>query len=169
MTVATRSTTRVGTYVHTTIHLAGLIVSGAQELLLALGIRPGRLISSHDTYERAFRTWLEERSLQTVRFECYKPSGTLFGFFEFDVVYSAADGSARFVDSQPRVRRAYDQFGRAPAGSWFEVICTFRYAHTDIDGWTPLYRPLARGSDSRHFGTYGSGPGATVGLRFTSA
>ena len=120
-----------------------------------------------ETDEQAIRNWITEGSLDTVILECQPPTGPAKPVIEFPVTYTATGaGDGEFTASRARMARFRAKLDRVPAGTTFRLVCTFNGPHTSQEGWNPTTRASTSQLRSLTFGTVGSGPHASAGLRY---
>jgi len=162
-TTSTYSYTRV----HTATHLTEVILGSIGDILADLGIRTGPLHDEWVTNENAIKAWITEGSLDQVVLECHPPTGPANPVIEFPVTYTATGtGDAEFTTSRARLARFLAKLTRVPAGTTFKLVCIFNGPRTPQVGWSPTTRASTSGLQSLSFGTVGSAPHASAGLRY---
>jgi hypothetical protein len=155
------------TRTHTATHLTDVILGTISDILADLGISIARLRDDWEQNENAIKAWIEEGSLDTVVLECHRPSGTLASVIEFPVSYTASgDGNAEFTASRARAARFRAKLDRVPTGTTYRLFCTFRGPRTSQPGWGPGQRASIEGLRGITFGTLGSAPHASTGMRY---
>ena len=163
----TTTATYTYTRVHTATHLTDVILGTIGDILADLGINTGPLHSRWETNENAIKAWIKEGSLDTVVLECQPPSGAAKPVFEFPVEYTATGtGNAEFTASRARLARFLAKLNRVPAGTTFRLVCTFNGPSSEQPGWSATTRAATTGLQSLTFGTIGSAPHASAGLRY---
>jgi len=162
-TTATHSYTRV----HTATHLTEVILGTIGDILADLGIYTGPLQAQWATNENAVKAWIAEGSLAMVVLECHPPTGPAKPVIEFPVAYTATGtGDAQFTTSRARLARFLAKLDRVPAGTTFGLVCTFNGTHSAQPGWSATTRASTTGLQGLTFGTIGTAPHASAGLRY---
>jgi hypothetical protein len=152
---------------HTATHLTDIILGAITEILADLGINMDRLHRDWEQNENAIKAWIEEGSLDTVVLECHQPWGTVVPVIEFPVSYTTSgDGNAEFTASRARLARFRAKLDRVPAGTTYKLLCTYNGPCSDQPGWGPGQRASIGGLHSITFGTLGSAPHASTGMRY---
>lgn len=137
------------------------------DILADLRIDLTRLYRDWTQDESAIATWIEEGSLQEVVLECHQPNGTVTPVLEFPVAYlNSGVGDAAFTSDRAALARYRAKLDRVPAGTTFTLLCSFSGPHSDQPGWGPGTRASVAGLRSSRFGTLGSAPHASVGMRY---
>ncbi|ESZ99762.1 hypothetical protein E0F15_08710 [Frankia sp. B2] len=155
------------TRAHTATHLTDIILGTITDILADLKIDTTLFGRDWKQNEDAIKAWIEEGSLDTVVLECHQPSGTVAPVIEFPVSYTAGgNGNAEFTASRARAARFRAKFDRVPTGTTHRLICTFNAPHTPQPGWGPGQRASTDGLQSITFGTLGSAPRASTGMRY---
>lgn len=155
------------TRTHTATHLTDVILGAITEILADLGINMDRLHRDWVQNENAIKAWIEEGSLDTVVLECHQPSGAVVPVIEFPVSYTTSgDGDAEFTASRARLARFRAKLDRVPAGTTYKLLCTYNWPSSDQPGWGPGQRASIGGLRSITFGTLGSAPHASTGMRY---
>ncbi|MEN8650585.1 hypothetical protein ABCR94_08100 [Streptomyces sp. 21So2-11] len=155
------------TRAHTATHLTDVILGTITDILADLGIDMDRLHHDWMQNENAIKAWIEEGSLDTVVVECRQPSGTVAPVIEFPVSYTTSgDGNAEFTASRARAARFRAKFDQVPTGTTHRLFCTFNGPRTPQPGWGPGQRASTDGLRSITFGTLGSAPHASTGMRY---
>lgn len=152
---------------HTATHLTEVILGTIANILAELGIKLDPLYRDWEQDENAIKAWIDEGSLAQVILECHRPSGTVNPVFEFPVSYTTSGtGDAEFTASRARLARFRAKLDRVPAGTTYRLFCTFNRLHTPQPGWSPGTRANTEGLRSITFGTLGTAPQASAGLRY---
>jgi hypothetical protein len=152
---------------HTATHLTGVILGAIGDIIADLGISTSQLIRNWETNERAINFWIAEGSLEQVILECHQPSGAVVPVIEFPVSYKAdGTGNAEFTASRARLARFRAKLDRVPAGTTCQIVCTFTGPRTPQSGWGPASRASTDGLRGITFGTLGSAPHASAGMRY---
>ncbi|MEU4145320.1 hypothetical protein [Streptomyces parvulus] len=155
------------TRTHTATHLTDVILGTITDILADLGINMDRLHRDWVQNENAIKAWIEEGSLDTVVLECHQSSGAVAPVIEFPVSYTTAgDGNAEFTASRARAARFRAKFDQVPAGTTYRLFCTFNGLRTPQPGWGPGQRSSTDGLRGITFGTLGSAPHASTGMRY---
>ncbi|MFH8364445.1 hypothetical protein ACH4FV_33295 [Streptomyces anulatus] len=155
------------TRAHTATHLTDVILGTITDILADLGINMDRLHRDWVQNEKAIKAWIEEGSLDTVVVECRQPSGTVAPVIEFPVSYTTSgDGNAEFTASRARAARFRAKFDQVPTGTTHRLFCTFNGPRTPQPGWGPGQRTSTDSLRSITFGTLGSAPHASTGMRY---
>lgn len=155
------------TRAHTATHLTDVILGTITDILAELGINMDRLHRDWVPNENAVKTWIEEGSLGTVVLECHQPSGAVAPVIEFPVSYTTSgDGNAEFTASRARAARFRAKFDQVPARTTYRLFCTFNGPRTPQPGWGPGHRASVDGLRGITFGTLGSAPHASTGMRY---
>ena len=155
------------TRAHTATHLTDVILGTITDILADLGINMDRLHRDWAQNENAIKAWIEEGSLAAVVLECHQPSGTVVPVIEFPVSYTASgDGNAEFTASHARLARFRAKLDRVPADTTYKLVCTFNGYRTPQPGWGPGQRASIDGLRGITFGTLGSAPHASTGMRY---
>jgi len=163
----TATVTYAYTRVHTATHLTDIILGTIGDILADLRISTGPLNELWEANENAIKAWITEGCLDAVLVECQPPYGRAKPVFEFPVEYAASGtGDAEFTASRARFARFLAKLDRVPAGTTFRLVCTFNGPHSIQPGWDRTTRASTSGLDSITFGTLGSGPHASAGLRY---
>jgi hypothetical protein len=155
--------TRINTRTHTATHLADVVLGCLGDLLAHMGIDASRFQRNFDQNENAISAWIEEGSLAEIVLECHRPNGAIEPIFEFPVTYDS--GGSGFIDARAAFGRYLSKVTSAPAGSRYELICTFNGEHTPQTGWDPANRASTQNLRSTSLGTLGQGPHAGVSGR----
>ncbi|MFE9806739.1 hypothetical protein [Streptomyces sp. NPDC005548] len=155
------------TRAHTATHLTDVILGTISDILADLGINMDRLHREWEQNENAIKAWIEEGSLDTVVLECHQPWGTVAPVIEFPVSYTTAgEGNAEFTASRARAARFRAKLDRVPMGTTYRLFCTFSGPRTPQPGWGPGQRASIDGLRGINFGTLGSAPHASTGMRY---
>ncbi len=155
------------TRVHTATHLTGVILGTIGDILADLGISHSGFTRNWEQNENAIQAWITEGSLDQVVLECHQPSGTVDPVIEFPVTYTAAGtGDAEFTASRARLARFRAKLDRVPAGTTYQLFCTFSGPYTPQPGWSPGTRSSTDGLRGITFGTLGRAPHASAGMRY---
>lgn len=163
----TSTYTYTRTRTHTATHLTDVILGTITDILSDLGVNMDRLHRDWVQNENAIKAWIEEGSLDTVVLECHQLSGAVAPVIEFPVSYTTSgDGNAEFTASRARAARFRAKFDRVPAGTTYRLFCTFDGPCTEQSGWDPGQRASTDGLRGITFGTLGSAPHASAGMRY---
>ncbi|MBS1891565.1 MAG: hypothetical protein JST59_09740 [Actinobacteria bacterium] len=162
MSTATATTTY--TYTQTATYLSDVIMGTIGDVLALLGITPDGP-SRWDRDQSAIAAWIEEQSLKMVVLECRRPDGKVRPIFEFPVTYKST-GEGEFENSRAAMARAHAKISSVPAGTTYQLFCTYRSAHTSQPGWGPGTRASTEGLRSTSFGTLAEAPHASAGARY---
>lgn len=155
------------TRTHTATHLTDVILGTISGILADLGINTASLTRDWVITETGIKAWIIEESLNAVVVECHQPSGAVAPVIEFPVSYHASgDGNAAFTASQARLARFLAKLDRVPAGTTFQLFCTFKRPRTPQPGWGTGQLTGTQGLRSIAFGTLGSAPHASAGMRY---
>lgn len=155
------------TRVHTATHLTEVILGTISDILADLGINMDRFHRDWEQNENAIKVWITEGSLEQVVMECHRPSGAIDPIIEFPVTYTTTGtGDAAFTASRARLARFRAKLDRVPAGTTYRLFCTFNGAHSPQDGWGPGTRASTDGLRGITFGTLGTAPDASAGMRY---
>lgn len=155
------------TRTHTATHLTDVILGTIADILADLGIDMDRLRRDWVQNENAIKAWIEENSLDTVVLECHQPSGAVMPVIEFPVSYTASgDGNPTFTASRARAARFRAKLDRVPADTTYQLFCTFNGPRTAQPGWGPGQRASTDGLRGITFGSLGSAPHASAGMRY---
>ena len=155
------------TRTHTATHLTDVILGTITDILADLGIDMDRFNGEWVENENAIKAWIEEGCLDTVVVECHQPSGTVAPVIEFPVSYTTSgDGNAEFTTSRARAARFRAKFDQVPTGTTHRLFCTFNGPRTPQPGWGPGHRASIDGLRGITFGTLGSAPHASTGMRY---
>lgn len=155
------------TRTHTATHLTDVILGTITDILADLGINMDRLHHQWTQNENAIKAWIEEGSLDTVVLECHQPSGAVAPVIEFPVSYTTSgNGNAEFTASRARAARFRAKLDQVPAGTAYRLFCTFNGSRTPQPGWGPGQRASIDGLRGISFGTLGSAPHASTGMRY---
>jgi Bacterial HORMA domain 2 len=164
-TVSTHNITFTRT--HTATYLTEVILGTISDILAHLGITTSQFTRDWDTNETAINAWIAEGSLEQVILECHQPSGTVDPAIEFPVTYTAAGtADAQFTASRARLARFLAKLNTVPAGTTYQLFCTFTGPHTPQPGWGPGTRASTDGLRSTTFGTLGRAPYGSAGMRY---
>lgn len=167
MTTATSTSTTTYTRTHTATYLADAVLGSISEILAHLGIPLSNGSWDFARDAKAIAAWIEEESLKAVVLECHRRDGVVKPVFEFPVRYTAdVIGDAAFTTSTASLAKYRAKIESVPAGTRFELICTYRGAHSTQPGWGPASRASTAGLRSSTFGTLASGPHAAASLRY---
>ncbi|MGI5223751.1 hypothetical protein [Actinoallomurus sp. CA-142502] len=155
------------TRTHTATHLTDVILGAIADILSDLGIGTSRLTNDWVQNENALKAWIEEGSLDMVVLECHQPSGIVAPVLEFPVSYTASgSGDAEFTASRARMARFRTKLDHVPAGTTYRLFCSFNGPRTPQPGWGPGLRASTDGLRGITFGTLGSAPHASAGMRY---
>jgi hypothetical protein len=155
------------TRTHTATHLTDVILGTITDILSDLGVNMDRLHRDWVQNENAIKAWIEEGSLDTVVLECHQPSGAVAPVIEFPVSYTTSgDSNAEFTASRARAARFRAKFDRVPSGTTYRLVCTFNGPRTEQSGWGAGQRVSTDGLHGITFGTLGSAPHASAGMRY---
>ncbi|SFQ95514.1 hypothetical protein SAMN04488564_101105 [Lentzea waywayandensis] len=157
------------TRTHTATHLTDVILGTISDILADLGISTASLERDWVITENAIKAWVVEESLASVVVECHRPSGAVKPVIEFPVSYRASgDGDGEFTASRARLARFLAKIDRVPAGTTFQLFCTFQRPRTPQPGWGTGALAGTEGLRSIAFGTLGAAPHASAGMRYLS-
>jgi hypothetical protein len=155
------------TRTHTATHLTEVILGTITGILADLSIAMDRFHRDWVQNENAIKAWIEEGSLKEVVLECHQPSGVVDPVIEFPVSYTAAGtGDVEFTASRARLARFLAKLDRVPAGTTYQLVCTFNSHPSPQDGWGDGTRASTSGLRGITFGTLGAAPHASAGLRY---
>jgi hypothetical protein len=155
------------TRTHTATYLTEVILGTISDILADLGINMARLHCDWEQNENAIKAWIDEGSLDTVALECHQPSGTVAPVIEFPVTYATSGaGDAEFTASRARLARFRAKLDRVPSGTTYRLFCTFNGPRTEQPGWRSGQRASTDGLRGITFGTLGSAPHASAGMRY---
>ena len=155
------------TRTHTATYLTEIILGTISTILADLGIDLTRLYRDWEQDENAIAAWIAEGSLDTVVLECHQPSGAVAPVMEFPVSYTTSGtGDAEFTASRARLARFLAKLDRVPSGTTYRLFCTFNGPRSAQPGWGPGQRTRTDGLRSLTFGTLGSAPHASAGMRY---
>ncbi|MFD6594765.1 hypothetical protein ACFWFH_15020 [Streptomyces coelicoflavus] len=155
------------TRAHTATHLTDVILGTITNILADLKISLDPLSRDWVQNENAIKAWIEEGSLDAVVLECHQPSGAVAPVIEFPVSYTTSgDGNAEFTASRARAARFRAKFDQVPRGTTYRLFCTFNGPRTPQPGWGPGQRASTDGLRGITFGTLGSAPHASTGMRY---
>jgi len=164
---ATYTYTPTYTRTHTATHLTEVILGTIADILADLGITMDQFHRNWVQNENAIKAWIEEGSLKEVVLECHRPSGAVDPVIEFPVSYTATGtGNVEFTASRARLARFRAKLDRVPAGTTHRLFCTFNGPHSAQDGWVNGTRANTSGLRGINFGTLGTAPHATAGMRY---
>ncbi len=163
----TSTSTTAYTRTNTAVYLTDVVMGGIADILGQLRIDLTTLYRDWTQDESAIRTWIEEGSLNEVVLQCHQPNGTVAPIIEFPVSYQASGvGDAAFTADRASLARYRAKLSSVPAGTTYNIVCTFLKSRTTMPGWTPTTRASTAGLQSMRFGTLGSAPHASVDLRY---
>jgi hypothetical protein len=163
----TATFTHAYTRTHTATHLTEVILGTIGDILSDLGISLAWFHRRWEQDETAIKAWIEEGSLTHVVLECHQPSGAVDPMIEFPVSYIASgNGDVQFTASRARLARFRAKLDRVPAGTTYQLFCTFNGRHSEQPGWGAGNRASTAGLRSITFGTLGTAPDATAGMRY---
>ncbi|WP_067695970.1 hypothetical protein [Nocardia jejuensis] len=155
------------TQTHTATHLTDVILGTITEILADLGVNMDRLYRDWVQTENAIKAWIEEGSLAAVVLECHQPSGGVVAVIEFPVSYtSSGEGDTEFTASRARLSRFRAKLDQVPAGTTYKLLCTHNRTPSDQPGWGAGHRSNTVGLQGITFGTLGSAPHASTGMRY---
>ncbi len=155
------------TRAHTATYLTEVVLGTVGDILAHLGIAASEFTRDWDTNEAAINAWIAEGSLEQVVLECHQPSGVVEPVIDFPVTYTAAGAAdAEFTASRARLARFLAKLSTVPAGTAYQLFCTFTGPHTPQSGWGPGIRASTDGLRSTTFGTLGRAPHGSAGLRY---
>jgi hypothetical protein len=167
MTTSTSTSTTTYTRTHTATYLADAVLGSISEILGHLGIPLSNGSWDFSRDASAIAAWIKEESLKEVVLECHRPDGTVVPVFEFPVRYTAdVIDDAVFTTSTSSLAKYRAKIATVPAGTEFQLFCTYRGAHSTQPGWFPGTRASTAGLRSSTFGTLASGPHAAATLRY---
>jgi len=163
----TYTTTAAYTRTNTAVHLSGVIMGTISDILSQLQVDLTTLFRDWAQNETAISAWIEEGSLSEVVLECHQPNGTVSPVLEFPVTYTvggAADSA--FTADRAALARYRAKLTSVPRGTTAVLVCTFNWSpHKQMAGWGPGTRAQVGGLQANRFGTLGTAPDASVGLR----
>lgn len=163
--MSTSTTTHTRT--NTAVYLTDVIMGSIADILADLGIDLTRLYRDWKQDEAAISAWIREQSLQQVVLECHQPSGTVKPVIEFPVAYrTGGEGDAAFTADRAALARYRAKIDRVPAGTNFQLVCTFIKTPSNQPGWSAGSRADTSGLRSLSFGTLAAGPHAAASLRY---
>jgi hypothetical protein len=155
------------TRTHTATHITEVILGSIADILADLGITMDRFHRNWVQNENAIKAWIEEGSLKEVVLECHRPSGAVDPVIEFPVSYTASGtGDAEFTASRARLARFRAKLDRVPSGTTYQLFCTFTGYHSPQTGWVAGTRASTSGLRGITFGTLGTAPHASTGMRY---
>jgi hypothetical protein len=155
------------TRTHTATHLTEVILGTITDILADLGISTNRFDRDWVQNENAVKAWIEEGSLDQVVLECHWPSRVVDPVIEFPVTYTAPGaGGLEFTASRARLARFRAKLDRVPAGTTHRLFCIFNGPRTPQPGWGPGTRASTAGLRGITFGTLGTTPHGSAGMRY---
>jgi hypothetical protein len=155
------------TQTQTAVYLTDVVMGAIADILADLRIDVTALYRDWAQDEAAITAWIMEGALREVILECHQPNGAVRPILEFPVTYNATGtGDAAFTAHRAALARYRAKLERVPPGTVFALICTFSKDHSAQPGWGPTARASTAGLQSLGFGTLGSAPHASVGLRY---
>jgi hypothetical protein len=163
----TSTWTSTTTRTKTAVYLTEVVMGTIADILADLGIDLTRLYKDWNQDEAAIAAWVAEQSLEQVVLECHQPDGIVSPVIEFPIVYRpGGEGDRAFTTSRAAFARYRAKLDRVPPGTWFQLFCTFRTAHSPQLGWGPGTRASTAGLRSMSFGTIASAPEAAASMRY---
>jgi hypothetical protein len=163
----TSVSTATYTRTHTATHLADVILGSIADILGTLGINATQVFADWDRDQCAITEWIKEGSLKSVALECHQPGSTVAPVFEFPVLYTGTgEGDRKFTADRAALARYLAKLQTVPAGTVYQMFCSYNGAHSNQPGWGPGTRASLAGMRSYSFGTLAAGPHATAGLRY---
>jgi hypothetical protein len=167
MTISVATSTVNFTRAHTATYLADAVLGSISEILGHLGIPLSNGSWDFARDARAMAAWIKEESLNDVILECHRPDGTVLPVFEFPVRYTTnVIADAVFTTDTASLAKYRSKIAIVPAGTRFNLFCTYRGFHSAQPGWSPGTRASTAGLRSSTFGTLASGPHAAASLRY---
>lgn len=163
--MSTYTTTTARTWSHTTIHLAGAVVSVLADTLLAIGFAWSK-VQRVNSYEKAITAWLNEKSLARLTITITAPGVSETVTHAIDFNYFEEDGDTELRDQLARIRRQLGKEPPVPSDADFTITATPRLYRelSDQPGWSTRLTALPEAGRSYRYGTAASGPGADAVL-----
>jgi hypothetical protein len=163
----TRTSTATHTRTQTATFLSELVMGTIGDILAQLGVDLTRLYRDWGQDQQAIKAWIEEGSLAMVILECHRPDGSVKPVFEFPISYEKGGGADKaFVESRASLARYRAKIDSVPAGTAYQLVCSYNFAGSEQKGWSPGSRSSTEGLTALSFGTLGSAPHGGVGLRY---
>lgn len=167
MTPSTSTRASVHTITETAVYLTDVVMGTIADILGTLKIDITRLYKNWKQDSSAISAWIGEQSLKEVVLECHRPDGTVAPVIEFPVSYrSDGTGDAKFVADRAAMARYRAKLDTVPAGTTYNIICTFYRTSSDQPGWSSTTRASTADLSAHAFGTLASGPGASMSMRY---
>lgn len=167
MSTSTATSTTTYTRTHTATYLADAVLGAISDILAHLGISVSNGSWDWARDAKAIAAWIREESLKEVVLECHRPDGTVLPVFEFPVRYSTdVIDDVVFTMSTASLAKYRAKIAAVPAGTRFQLLCTYRSAHSTQVGWSAGSRASTAGLRSSTFGTLASGPHAAASMRY---
>ncbi|HWH58000.1 MAG TPA: hypothetical protein VN682_10235 [Terriglobales bacterium] len=127
----------VNTYTHSVTYVADNIQRTLKNILVLSGLDPGKLTSDWESTNRALRTWIDSKHLETIVLEISNASGTsLIGRWDIEIAYGweGGDGSSFWVDTD-QIKTAVRKAGVHPASCEYRLICVNKPGRPAVSGW----------------------------------
>jgi hypothetical protein len=163
----TSTSTTTYTRTNTAVYLTDVVMGTIADILGDLRIDLTRLYRDWSQDEAAIAAWIAEGSLRQVVLECHQPDGTVGPVIEFPIVYrDSGVGDAAFTADRAALARYRAKLERVPSGTTFSLVCCFNGPHSAQPGWSTGSRAATDHLRSSRFGTLGTGPHASVEMRY---
>lgn len=128
----------VNTFSHSVTYVADNIQRTLKNIVLLSGLDPAKLTADWESTNRALKTWLESKHLETIVLEISDAAGTtLVGRWDIDVSYSWSgdDGSNFWVDTD-QIKTAIKKAGQHPASCEYRLILHNKPGYAAVYGWS---------------------------------
>ena len=153
----------VNTYAHSVTYVTDNILKSLKDIIRLSGMDPAAFTEQWSSYERALKTWLASRHLETVVLEIYHPTTDKLAFrWDIDIAYDWS-GDGTFYTDTDQLRYAIKKAGMAPADARYRILMDNKNGRPDVEGWSSTkYRSTdgmvrqSLGSTVEHSGLGGS-------------
>lgn len=155
----------VNTYAHSVTYVADNIQKTLKNIVLLSGLNPTKVTDDWESTNRALKTWLDSKHLETIVLEISDSTGkNLIGRWDIEVTYgwNGDDGSNFWVDTD-LIKAAVRKAGQHPATCEYRLLLLNKPGYASVSGWsstsflsTAGFTRQSLGSTVEHSGLGGS-------------
>lgn len=127
----------VNTYGISVTYVADNIQRTLKNIVLLSGLDPAKLTSDWESINRALKTWLESKHLETIVLEISNAAGTaLVGRWDIDVSYSWSGDDGNFWVDTDQIKTAIRKAGQHPSSCEYRLILHNKPGYAAVAGWS---------------------------------
>jgi hypothetical protein len=128
----------VNTYSLSVTYVADNIQRTLKNILLLSGLDPAKLTSDWQSVNKALKSWMESKHLETIVLEVSNAAGTtLVGRWDIQISYAwnGDDGSNFWVDTD-QIKAAVRKAGQQPSSCAYRVLLQNKPGYPAVEGWS---------------------------------